>query len=168
MFLSCLNGVDTHLVHFKSLLCKGFNFSLLFELLLSSKLSHSDLISVSFHDVRLNTSSFLLSLKLTNLLTLQVLLGLALNELTFQHLFFQLFNIVDFEFFKLVGDGLRVLHLLVIFTFEFSTHFSIVLLHLLLLKLFPIAFDFLSDGSFTSFVGFLSILLFHNIRNEHL
>ena len=162
-----LDCVDTHLVHLEFLFGKLFDTRLLFELLLPVELSHSNLVSVGFHDVGFNASSLLLALELADLLTLKILLSLTLDEFTFKHLLLQRLDVINFEFFELIRDGLRVLHLLVVFALELGTHLGIVLLHLLLLKLFPVIVNMALDCVFASLVFLLGVLLLHNVREQH-
>ena len=57
-----------------------------------------DLVFVGLNDVVLNLLGLLLALQLSDLLTLQVILHLALDELALKHLFFEIFDEVKFEF----------------------------------------------------------------------
>jgi len=168
MLLAGLDRVDAHLVHGKLFLGELLNASFLLELFLAGKFCHANLIGVGLHDVGLDASGLLLPLELADLLAFEVLLGLALDELALEHLLLELLNVVDLEFLELVGDGLCVLHLLVVLALELGSHLGIVFLHLLLLKLFPVALDLLSDGGLASFVGLLGFLFLHDIGHEHL
>ena len=168
ILLSRFNGVDAHLVHSQLLFSELLDTSFLLEFFLAGELLHADLVSIRLHDVGLDSGSFLLALELADLLTLQVLLGLALDKLAFEHLLLQLLDVVDLELLELVRDGLGVLHLLVVLSLEFGSHFGVVLLHLLLLQLFPVALDFRSDRSFASLVCLLGILFLHDIGEKHL
>jgi len=165
VFGTVLDCVHAHLVHLEFLLSELLNACLFLKLFLSGKLSHSNLIGVGLHDVGLNTSSFLLALELSDLLTLKVLLSLAFDKFTLEHVLLQLFDVVDLEFLELVADSLSVFHLFVVLTLELCTHLGVVLLHLLLLEFLPVFLDVLLDGVLAGSVLTLGILLLHHVRN---
>jgi len=109
----------TLLVHHKLLLGKSLNPCFLCKFFLTNQFSLANLVSVSLSDISFDLSSLLLSLKLSHFLTLNILFCLSLDQLTFEHFFLQVFNVVDLEFFKLVRNSFRIVHLLDVFLFKF-------------------------------------------------
>lgn len=163
-----LHSVNSHLVHLEFLLSELFDVSLFLKFLLARQLGHSNLIGVGFHNVGLDTGGLFLALELSNLLALEVLLCLALNKFTLEHVFLELLDVVDLEFLELVADGLGVVHLFVVLALELGAHLGVVLFHFLNFEFFPVLLDVLVNDGLTGFVLALCILLFHHIRNEHL
>jgi hypothetical protein len=140
-----------------------FNSGFFFEFFLAGELCCSDLVSVGLHDVSLDRSGFLLTLEFTYFFALKILLDLTLDQLAFEHLFFEGFDVGNFKLFELVADGLGIFHLLVVLTLELLPHLLIVLSHLLLLEVFPVGIDLLLDGFLASFELSLSGLLVHHV-----
>lgn len=113
-------------------------------------------------------SDTLLSVHLTQLLTLDVLLDLSLDELTLEHLLLQLLDVVELEVLQLVADVLRVLHLQLVLLLKLGPHLLVILLHLFLLDLDPVLLDVPLDGGLPVFHGLLSLLLVGHITHQHL
>lgn len=122
-----------------------------------------DLVLVGLGDVVLDLLRFLLALQLSDLLTLQVVLHLALDELALEHLLLQIFDEVKFEFVELIRDGFRVFHLLIVLLLQLLAHAQVVLLHFLLFELFPMLVDLFVDPLLAAFQGFLSLLFVHHV-----
>jgi len=167
VFGAGFHAVDAHLVHFKLLLSELFDTGLLFKLLLSGEFGGADLVGVGLHNVGLDAGGFLLALEFTNFLALKVLLSLALDKLTLEHLLLELLNVVYFEFFELVRDSLGVVHLFVVLTFELGPHLGVVLFHLLLFKVLPVVLDLAGDRVLAGPELALGVLLVHHVGNEH-
>lgn len=102
VLLSGFNSINALLIHGQLLFGELLNASFLLKFFLAGEFLHADLVSICLHDVGLDASCLFLTLKLTDLFTLQVLLGLALDKLTLEHFFLKLLDVVDLELLKLV------------------------------------------------------------------
>jgi hypothetical protein len=120
-------------VHFQFRLSKRLDARFLSQLSLGKQGCLLNLVLVGLSDIVLDLLCLLLALQLSDLLTLQVVLHLSLDELALKHLLLQIFDEVKFEFVKLIRDGLRIFHLLIVFFLQLLAHAQVVLLHLLLL-----------------------------------
>lgn len=78
------------------------NAALLFKFFVFDELLKTDLILVGLHDVFLHLADLFLTLKLADLLALDVLFDLSFDELTLEHLFLESLDVVHLELFKLV------------------------------------------------------------------
>lgn len=139
------------------------NTLLLVEFLLHHERLHVHLLLVSFDDVLFHLKHFPSTLQFPNLFTLDVLFDLALDQFTFQHLFFHLLNVIQLEIFKLVRDSLRVVLPLAPFFFEFFTHLCVVFFEFLLFKVDPVLINFLLNSNLTGLEGLLCFPLMFNI-----
>ena len=133
MFEPFIYNVLFLVVHFQFRLSKRLDARFLSQLSLGKQGCLLDLVLVCFSDIVLDLLCLLLALQLSDLLTLQVVLHLSLDELALKHLLLQIFDEVKFEFIKLIRDGLRIFHLLIVFFLQLLAHAQVVLLHLLLL-----------------------------------
>lgn len=127
-----------------------------------------DLVLVSLGDVVLDLLGLLLALELSNLLTLQVVLHLAFDQLALEHLLLKVLYEVKFEFVELIRDGLGVFHLLVVLFFKLLAHAKVVLLHLLLLELLPMLVDLFLNAGLAGLESFLGVLFVHDVAEQHL
>lgn len=150
------------------LLSKLFNLLFFLKLPATSLILESDLLLVSFDELHLHLLSTLLSGQLTLLLTLEVLLSLALDELSLEHLLLEALNIIQFEFLKLVRDSLGVGDLVLVLHFELSLHLLVVLLHLVLLHFMPVVVDLLLNLSLSVLQSFLGLLFVVDVAHHHL
>ena len=133
MFEPFIYNVLFLVVHFQFRLSKRLDARFLSQLSLGKQGCLLDLVLVCLSDIVLDLLCLLLALQLSDLLTLQVVLHLSLDELALKHLLLQIFDEVKFEFVKLIRDGLRIFHLLIVFFLQLLAHAQVVLLHLLLL-----------------------------------
>ena len=133
MFETFIYNVLFLVVHFQFRLSKRLDARFLSQLSLGKQGCLLNLVLVGLSDIVLDLLCLLLALQLSDLLTLQVVLHLSLDELALKHLLLQIFDEVKFEFVKLIRDGLRIFHLLIVFFLQLLAHAQVVLLHLLLL-----------------------------------
>ena len=133
MFEPFIYNVLFLVVHFQFRLSKRLNARFLSQLSFGKQGCLLNLVLVGLSDIVLDLLCLLLALQLSDLLTLQVVLHLSLDELALKHLLLQIFDEVKFEFVKLIRDGLRIFHLLIVFFLQLLAHAQVVLLHLLLL-----------------------------------
>ena len=133
MFEPFIYNVLFLVVLFQFRLSKRLDARFLSQLSLGKQGCLLDLVLVCLSDIVLDLLCLLLALQLSDLLTLQVVLHLSLDELALKHLLLQIFDEVKFEFVKLIRDGLRIFHLLIVFFLQLLAHAQVVLLHLLLL-----------------------------------
>ena len=151
-----------------SLLREGFNLLFLLDLLEALRLLDLHELLVGFGQVGAHLSDLLLAHDLALLLTLQILLGLPLDQLALKHLLFQLLNEVQFEVLKLLTNVFSICLFEFVFLLELGTHLLIVLSHLLSLNIDPVSFDVFLNLSLAINLLLLSPLLVCNIAHEHL
>lgn len=140
----------------------------LLEFLAAGFVLENDLLLVSLDQLGLHLLGALLSGKFTLLLTLQIFFSLALDQLSFEHFFLEALNVVQFKFFKLIANGLSVGNLVLILHLEFSLHFFIVLLHLVLLHVAPVLANLLLNFSLPVLELLLGLLLVVDVTHHHL
>ena len=102
------------------------------------------------------------------LFALQVFLCLPLDKFTLEHLLLELLDEVELEVFELLADVLRVDLLELVLLLELGAHLLIVLGHLGLLDLDPMALDILSNCLLAAGHYLLSLLLVRHVAHEHL
>ena len=168
MLLLGFFAVGLLLVELLLLASKSLNALLLLEFLLLHKLLETDLILVGLDDVLFHLLHFLLALELTDFFSLNVFFDLALDELTFEHLFLELLDVVELELFELVRDGFCVTLALLVFFLKLFTHFLVIFVEFLLLKVSPVLIDFLVDGVFACLKSFLCFTFVKHISVEEL
>lgn len=113
-------------------------------------------------------SDLLLACDFTLLLSFQILLSLALDELTLKHLFLELLDIAQLEVFELLADIFCVCLLKLVLLLELSAHLFIVLGHFLALHLDKVLFNVSLHIIFALSRGLLGFLLISNIAHKHL
>ena len=99
--------------------------------------------------------------------TFKILLGLAFDELAFEHLLFELLDKVELEVFKLLADVLGIGLLKFVFLFQLGAHLLIVLGHFLLLDVHPVTIDLSLHLLLTLVHLLLGLLLVSYITHEH-
>ena len=102
------------------------------------------------------------------LFALQVFLCLPLDKFTLEHLLLELLDEVELEVFELLADVLRVDLLELVLLLELGAHLLIVLGHLGLLDLDPMALDVLGNCLLAAGHYLLSLLLVRHVAHEHL
>jgi len=110
----------------------------------------------------------LLTCNFTLLFTLQVFLSLPLDKFALEHLLLELLDEVEFEVFELLADVLGVDLLELVLLLELGAHLLIVLGHLRLLDLDPVALNVLRNSLLAGGHHLLSLLLVCHIAHEHL
>lgn len=102
------------------------------------------------------------------LLLFKLLFNLFLDKLTLQLFFLHALDIVELEFLQLLRNHLRVLHFLVVLFLQLLSQSLVVLLHFLLLKLFPLQFDFSLQLLLPVLQVGLGVLLGDDVAHQHL
>ena len=151
-----------------SLLSKRLDLLLLFNLLAALCLLHLHQLLVCLGQVSSDLSYLLLTLDLALLLPLEVLLGLTLDKLTLEHLFFELLDVIELEVFELLADILRVLLLQFVLLLELGAHLCIVLAHLGALNLDPVGFDVAGNRLLALVHCLLGFLFVGHVAHQHL
>lgn len=145
-----------------------FNFLFFLEFLATGFILEYDLVLVCLNQLTLHLLGSLLSGKLTLLLTLKIFLRLAFDKFSLEHFFFKPLYVVQFKFFELIANGLGVRNLILVFNLKFSLHLFVILLHLVLLHVTPVAVDFLLNFSLSVLELLLSLLLVVHVTHHHL
>ena len=157
-----------HVLKMLALQGESLNLFLLFDLLQTLSLLDLHELLVGLGKVRAHLSNLLLALDLTLLLALEILLSLALNQFAFEHLFLETLDELELVSLELLADVFSVGLLEFVLLFELGAHLLIVLSHLLLLNLDPVALDISLDDLLALGHGLLSLLLLGNIAHHHL
>jgi len=150
-----------------SLSGKCLNLLLLLDFLKSLGLLDLHQLLVCFGKVGAHLSDLLLTGNFTLFFTFEVLLSLAFDELTLEHLLFKLLDEVEFEVFKLLADVLSIGLLKFVFLFQLCAHLLIVLGHFLLLDVHPVALNLSLHLLLTLVHLLLGLLLVSYITHEH-
>lgn len=143
---------------------ESLNALLFLQIFFLNELLQAHLILVCFDDVLFHLHHFLLTLKLTNFFTLNVLFDLPFDELALEHLFLNPLNVVQLELFKLVRDRYGVTLALFVLFLELLTHFYVVFCELLFLEITPVLFNFFMDVFLARLESLLGLTLLEHVR----
>ena len=147
---------------------EGFNILLLFDLLTAFRFFDFQELIVSIGKIGTHLRNLLLASNFTLLLALQVFFSLPLDKFALEHLLLELLDEVEFEVFELLADVFGVDLLELVLLLELGAHLLIVLAHLVLLDLDPVALDVLRNSLLTIVHRLLSLLLVRHIAHKHL
>jgi len=142
--------------------------AILFLLLQCNSGLHLDEFLVGLLEFFADTDSLLSALQLLIALTLELLIDLLLDELAFELVFLVLLNVTHLEVLELILHHLGVGHLLRILFLKLFAESFVILLHLLLLEVFPLEINLLLKGLLSGLGNSLHVLLSGDIAHEHL
>lgn len=144
-----------------------FNSLFFCEFLLSGHGLHFYLFLVSTNKVGFHLLSSFLTSEFTLLLAFEIFIYLTFNKFSFEHFFFQCFDVVEFEFFKLIGDAFCVSNFVFVFLLQFGLHLFVICGHLILFHIDPLLIDLCLNCLFAFFKLLLSALFVSNITHHH-
>ena len=157
-----------HVLESFTFLSKGFDLLFFFNLLTAFSFFDLHELSIGRSKIGTHLGDLLLTCNFSLLFALQVFLCLPLDKFTLEHLLLELLDEVELEVFELLADVLRVDLLELVLLLELGAHLLIVLGHLGLLDLDPMALDILSNCLLAAGHYLLSLLLVRHVAHEHL
>ena len=156
-----------HLVTLISLLGKLVDLLFLLYFLKELSLFRLKLIFVRFSQVCSDLCSPLLPGNLFLFLSFKIFFNLSLDKFTFKKLLLDLFDVTQFERFKLITDVLWVLLSEVILLLELLFHLFVILDHLLFFNFLPVFLNLIIDLLLPVLKSFLCLLLLSDVTKEH-
>ena len=144
------------------------DFLIIFHFLKQCSLLLLKLVFIRFRQVCSDLCSSLLSRNFLLFFPFKIFFDLSLDKFAFKQLLLNLFDIIQFELFKLVTDILGVFLPEVIFLLKLSFHLLVILGHLLPLNFLPMLFNLAVNLFLPVPHSFLCLLLISDVAHEHL